>query len=147
MLFVAAQMLSSFTKARRIKAALALALVYALCALAPSTALAFMDSGRAAHCLTEAHGAAATHVEKANTHTHADGTAHSHHQQDAVQNGTDADGKAAPEQCCGLFCITALAIEPEAMQTRLIVFSTVYPPLADVLGGLDPERIIRPPIA
>jgi hypothetical protein len=143
----AASMMGRTSKPMRVKGALALALLYALCVLAPVTAIAFMDSARAAHCLTEMHGAAPAHMEQTHAHTHASGTAHAHDDRNVPQSRSDSDASAQPEQCCGLFCITALAIEPGAGLAHLVAFSTVAPAAAQALGGRGPERIIRPPIA
>ena len=140
-------MLSRLAKGTRIKAALTLALLYALCVLTPSTALAFMESARAAHCLTVIHGGLTAHAENGQSHSHADAAAHPHEHQVSAQAGSEPDGQALPDQCCGLFCITALAIEPQLMPARPVIHSAVYPPLVNALDGGGPERVIRPPIA
>lgn len=141
-------MLSALDKALRIKAAVALALVYASCILAPSAAFAVAAPDAAAHCLTEPLGAAHVHREHAapKSHVHAEVT-HTHHETRAPQKSSDADGKAHGGNCCGLFCVTALAHEP--------VPALSAPPAVTLLGaghdyrlaGRGPDRINRPPIA
>ena len=138
-------MLSGLNKRFRLKAAVALAALYAFCVLAPHTALALAN---AAHCLTEPHGAAHVHQEQAATksHVHADGMAHAHPDTGTPQKDSDADGKSHSGNCCGLFCVTALAHEP-----ALALF---VPPAALLVGlgefyqlaGRGPDRINRPPI-
>src|SRR5262245_63669812 len=84
-------MLSALTRTFRVKAAIVLAALYALCILAPAAAFAFSDNPAVAHCLTEGHVGVHDHGGK--VHVPADGTAH---QQDA--DGTahqhHADGTA-----------------------------------------------------
>ncbi|HKS63035.1 MAG TPA: hypothetical protein VJT13_15140 [Xanthobacteraceae bacterium] len=140
-------MLSGLSKRFRLKAAVALAALYAFCVLAPHAALAL--SNAAAHCLTEAPGAAHVHhaPAKAAQHVHADGVAHTHDDTSAPNQHPDADGKSHAGNCCGLFCVTALS--HEAAPTLLA------PPAAPLvrsgafyhLAGCGPDRINRPPIA
>ncbi|MPZ55275.1 MAG: hypothetical protein GEU91_02015 [Rhizobiales bacterium] len=131
----------------RIKAALALALLYASCALAPSTALAFMDSVRATHGLTDTHGAAPAQAEKGQGHTHRDGAAHRHAHDGVPEKSSEGDGSASADTCCGLFCASILAITPEVTLTKPVVFAALFPALDSAFGGRGPDRIIRPPIA
>jgi hypothetical protein len=138
--------------AMRWRAALAVAALYAFCVLVPSVALALTNA--AAHCLIDAHGAAHVHRAIANTHVHADGVAHKHHDKAAhthtdegAPNGhTDAGDKAHDGNCCGLFCITALAHEAPAALSAPAAVSRALPALADFLSGRGSDRINRPPI-
>jgi hypothetical protein len=82
-------MLSRLTRTFRIKAAIALAAVYAFCVLSPAAALAFVDGPTAVHCLADQHGIAAPHHQDAAMHVHADGTTHQH------ANGTAQDIRIA----------------------------------------------------
>ena len=145
-------MMTALSKRLRWRAALTLAAIYAFCILAPSAALAY--SQVAAHCLTEAPGAAHVHGASTTTHTHADGTAHEHgakagHQHSesgaSHEHGKSGD-KSHSKNCCGLFCISAIAHEPPS--TLAIGYTPVqsFPALSDALVGRGPERITRPPI-
>jgi len=142
----------SLERGTRWRAALALAGLYACCILVPSVALALTSA--AAHCLTDTHGAAHVHPAIANTHVHADGVAHKHHDRAAhthadegAPNGhADSGGKTHDGNCCGLFCITALAHEAPAALSAPPAVSRALPALADFLSGRGSDRINRPPI-
>jgi hypothetical protein len=137
----------------RFAAALALAVFYALCILAPHAAVAL---GGDPHCLKDAPVAAHVHAAKAEAqphahagamHQHGDGTAH-RHSDSGVPKQSDTNDKNHSATCCGLFCITAIALD----------VATVLPPppppvtLAalgrnEAHAGQGPVRINRPPIA
>jgi hypothetical protein len=135
------------TRRSRIKAAITATLLYAVCVLAPSAALA-LSADAAAHCLTGPGGAA--HVHQQQTAPHGDvaagGAVHEHSDESAPHQHSDADGKSHAGTCCGLFCVTALPHEP--------VLSLAVPPTAALdrphgvyeLAGRGPDRINRPPI-
>ena len=139
-------MLSGLNKRFRLKAALALAALYAFCVLAPHAALALTNA--AAHCLTEPHGAAHVHQEQASakSHVHADGVAHSHSDTGAAHEESGADGKSHGGNCCGLFCVTALAHEPAPVLFAPQAAPLVGPAAFYHLSGCGPDRINRPPI-
>jgi hypothetical protein len=137
-------MLSRLTKGYRIKTALALAGFYALCVLAPSVALAFVDGPTATHCLTDQHGIASPH-DHGSVHVHADGTTHHHHDSGAAHEHSDGDGKSPADNCCGLFCMNALAAAAVTLTTPAH-FIFAAPTLDDHLAGRGPDRINRPPI-
>ena len=140
MLFVASR---SF----RIKAAVAATLLYAVCILAPSAAMAFADPDATAHCLTEP-GSAHVHQQQPATHSHetADRTAHLHSDTSTPQKHSNADGKNHGGNCCGLFCVTALPHEP-ALALSAPPAAALSGPGADYeLAGRGPDRINRPPI-
>ena len=140
-------MLSVATKTFRIKAAIALAVLYAICILAPSAAFAFSDNPDVAHCLTENHVAAAVHDHGGKVHVHADGTAHRHHDEGAPQKPSGDDGKGQAASCCGLFSVVAIAGEPGFALGLFSRAAAVLPVLCEALSGRGPERINRPPIA
>jgi hypothetical protein len=135
-------MLSRLSKRFRLKAALALAALYAFCILAPHVALAVTHV--AAHCLTAPHGAAHVHSAKATKHVHADGTAHEHHGAGAPDEHSGADGKLHAT-CCGVFCVSALAQEAPALAAPPAV-RQAEPGALYLLIGHEPDRINRPPI-
>lgn len=146
-------MLAALTRTFRVKAAIVLAAVYALCALAPSAAFAFSGNPMVAHCLVEDHvgvhsydGKVGVHAgDKA--HVHADGTAHQHHHDGAAPQPSGNDDRARVATCCGLFSVVAIAGEPGLSLGLYSPASPVIPALGETLSGRGPERINRPPIA
>jgi hypothetical protein len=146
-------MLSLPTKSFRLKAAAAVAALYAFCILLPALAFTLADGGMAPQCLlddlaTPVHSAAAQYHGGA-PHAHAEAATHHHAGQlEGAKGSGDSDpGKNRPGECCGLFPMVALAgvLRPAPAPSRLT--STVIPVLADALVGRSPDRIIRPPIA
>ena len=138
-------MFSRLTRGCRIRAVLALAVLYAFCVLAPSMALAFADGPTAFHCLTDQHGIAGSHDHGGKVHVHADGAAHRHH-----DGGTHEDsgrGKSPPGNCCGLFCMSALAGAATAGLVAPVHFTFAAPVRDEDFAGRGPDRIDRPPIA
>jgi hypothetical protein len=140
-------MLFRLTKSFRIKAAIAVAILYAFCVLAPSAALAFADSSMVAHCLTEQHGMAKPHAHGGKTHVHDDGTAHHHGDHGAAADLSDTDKQGHSGNCCGLFCMSALAAEAVAALGDPLHFSLLVPAVSRDLASRGPDRINRPPIA
>ena len=139
--------MSTLTKTLRVKAAIVLAVLYALCVLAPAVAFAFSDNPAVAHCLTEGHVGVHDHGSKqehgGKLHVHPDGTAHRHH--DAPQAPAD-DGKGPIASCCGLFSVVAISSEPVPSLGFDSLASVVLPIFGEALSGRGPERINRPPI-
>jgi hypothetical protein len=147
-------MLSAVAKTVRIRAAITLAALYALCILAPAAAFAFSDNPAVAHCLTEGHVGIHDHGGKAHVHAdgtahqhHADGTAHQHHDDGTAPQPSGDDGKALIATCCGLFSVVAISGEPVPSLEFYSLASVVLPPPGEALSGRGPERINRPPIA
>jgi len=158
-------MLSLPTKSFRVKAAVAVAALYAVCMLLPAAAFALADGRMASPCLLDDLAAAAhyhataTNVPAAHhhdgdaQHDHAGAIAHHHHHGDGAQATapepqTDPNhAKSRPGECCGLFPMVALGVgvRPALAPSRLA--SSVIPVLTDALVGREPDRIIRPPIA
>jgi hypothetical protein len=140
----------------RFAAALALAVFYALCILAPHAAVAL---GGDAHCLKDAPVAAHVHAAKAEPHAHpgavhqhGDGTVHRHSDSGLADKSlpqqSDTNDKNHSATCCGLFCITAIALDVAA------VLPPPPPPVTlaalgrdEAHAGRGPARINRPPIA
>ena len=142
--------MSALTKTLRVNAAIVLAVLYALCILAPAVAFAFSDNPAVAHCLTEGHVGihdhGAKHEHGGVLHVHADGTAHHHHDDGAAPQPSHDDGKAAIATCYGLFSVVAIPGEPVPSFGLDSLASVVLPVLGEVLRGRGPERINRPPI-
>jgi hypothetical protein len=148
-------MLSVPTRRFRVKAAIALVALYAVCILAPSAAFALSSNPSLAHCLTEDHvapvvhdhGTAHAHEHAGMTHQHADGSTHQHHHHGAPQKHSGGDGKTPVPSCCGLFSVVAIADEPGVVLGSSGHASRLVPALRDTLNGRGPDRINRPPIA
>jgi len=142
--------MSALTKTLRARAAIVVAVLYALCILAPAVAFALSDNPAIAHCLTEGHVGVhdhgAKHEHSGKLHVHADGTAHQHHDDGAVPQPSGNDGKAAIATCCGLFSVVAIPGEPVPSFGFESLASVVLPVLGEALSGRGPERINRPPI-
>jgi hypothetical protein len=125
-------MLAALTTGLRFRLAILLTAFAALCFVAPPAVLAFGHGSATADCMTHAdmvgHGKLATDQ-------------HSQH------HGDHSAPTGNPQRsCCGLFCMSALAVdfgvgEPEAIP------STSYPPRESILFSRVAERLDRPPIS
>ena len=140
-------MLTRLTKSFRIKAAIVLAVAYAFCVLAPTTGLAFADAAHAVPCLTDHHGLAAAHNHGGTTHVHTDGNTHRHADNGASHKHSEGDGKAHPGNCCGLFCMSALATDPAVTLGTPAEATALFPAADTGPASRGPDRINRPPIA
>jgi hypothetical protein len=142
--------MSALTKTVRVKAAGVLAVLYALCVLAPAVAFALSDNPAITHCLTEGHVSVhdhgAKHERGGKLHVHADGTAHQHHDDGAAPRPSGDDAKTAIATCCGLFSVVAIPGEQVPSFGFDSLASVVLPVVAEALSGRGPERINRPPI-
>jgi hypothetical protein len=139
-------MLSSLTRRCRRAAAAIFAALYAICLVVPAAALAFVDAPTALHCFTDQHGIAAAHDHDATVHVHADGTTH-RHADEGTNKPSDNGGRSHPADCCGLFCMTALATEASVQLGTPVHFRFAAPALDEDVAGRGPDRINRPPIA
>jgi hypothetical protein len=137
-------MFSRLTKSLRLRAAVALSLLYAFCVLAPAAVLAFSAGEASAHCFDEPHGHAGAH-QHAQIHKHVDGSVHVHDEGGAADHSPDDKTQAA--QCCGLFCVTALASHhvPELINPTIGI--AISAAAHNSLTSRGPDRINRPPIA
>ena len=112
------------------------------------------------HCLIEATPA---HVHTAKTPAHAHAGNAGHHDHAAHVHGAPAahdhanaagstphkhnDGKGHPStNCCGVFCLSAIGCEPQAIAAPAPVAAPSVDPLDEPLAGRGPGRINRPPI-
>jgi hypothetical protein len=140
-------MFRRYDRRMRWRAAIALAALYAFCVLLPSAALAVTQV--AAHCLTGSNGASHVHrtVEKApSPHSHADAAQHDHSHDGAPHSHDKTSDKSAGGNCCGLFCVSALAHDSAFSPAVVFAAAKDSPALADALVGHEPDRITRPPI-
>jgi hypothetical protein len=141
-------MLTRLTRRLRLRAAMALAVLYAVCAVAPSVAMALAGGAAAAHCLTDDHhgvarGQGHDHIQ-GEMHDHGDGTAHDH----AGAPPADDDRQQDPGgSCCGLFCFSAATGDVDAFVEGPVHASRVLPVLDLSRDGRGPDRINRPPIS
>jgi hypothetical protein len=142
--------MSALTKTLRVKAAIVLAALYALCILAPAVAFALSDNPAVAHCLTEGHVGVHDHGGKhehgGKLHVHADGTTHQHHDDGAAPQAPADDSKGPIASCCGLFSVVAIPGEPVPSLGFDSLASVVLPIFGEALTGRAPERMNRPPI-
>lgn len=135
-------MLLQVTKAIRIRAALVLAILFGVCSIAPSLALAFADRAAASHCLTDDHHGTTNPQE----HDRGAGNTAPHSHSSLDQADTEQNGDVSLGGCCGVFCLTALPASPLHAFGPQINASSPYPALQDVISGSGPSRINRPPI-
>ena len=142
-------MLSRLTKTKRWKAAVLLALFYALCTLTPSATFAFGDGTPTAHCLTgdNDHGLHAKQMHEAaaaKVHTHADGTSHVHGQK--TESGTsDEHGKTSDSKCCGLMCVSAIQATVATGDLPDLPRVATVAAIERNATGQPPVRLYRPP--
>lgn len=142
------------TKNLRKRAAIAIAVAYAFCVLAPAGALAVVSSPTVFHCIGELNVQAAAAKQNA-AHMHDDGASHQHvqadqghHQQNgAADHHSDAGDKAHAGSCCGLFCVSALAHDPGLTFGVVTPASSAVASVAFGLNGRAPCPLHRPPIA
>jgi hypothetical protein len=129
-------MLRQLTKKLRRRTAFVVAILYALCVISPPLALAFTDGTVAAHCLTENHhGTSVPHLH---------GATLSHDESGALGKSNDHD-KAKPDNCCGLFCVTAGAIASLPTLAEVDHATVLDAVLSAAPGGRPSDRIDRPP--
>jgi len=169
-------MLVRLTRAKRLRAGRLLALVYALCVLAPTLSFALPGFHALSPCLTDTNhvpGLMHQHANAPATHLHAGANLHDHaathahgdvsHDAAAIMASAVADQTAfdqAPAdqsptkgshgsggQCCGLMCLTALPATLVEIVTPAV--PTASRPIAGYLAVADngPSRLYRPPIA
>jgi len=141
-------MLALLTNRWRERAAAVLVALYALCLVTPAAAFAFSESPATALCLspTDDHQSIGEsrlgESALAGSHIHQDGMDHHKSSPDKSNFGGDDH----PGNCCGLFCVTAIA-PPALGVTELhpMQASAVVLPAAESLFGRNSIRIDRPP--
>jgi hypothetical protein len=149
-------MLSVATRSFRIRAAIALAALYALCILAPSAAFALSGNASAAHCLIEDHATADVHAAMAHgqmhhdgMHMHADGTSHAHakaSQTEPTKPNAPAH-KSSSGDCCGLLSVSALPAAAFEVQAPALPAMIIVATNREAVTGKSPDRLYRPPIS
>lgn len=145
------------TKNLRRRAAIAIAVVYAFCVLAPAGALAVVASPTVFHCIGDLSAKPAPVVQQTAAHVHGDGSTHqhgqvsldhgSHDQSGAADHHSDAGEKSHAGTCCGLFCVSALAHDPGLTFGVSTPASSSVATVTKGLHGRAPGPLHRPPIA
>lgn len=138
-------MLSKLITIMRIKAAIVLAVLYAITVVAPHAAMAFGNPQSAAHCLTVR--SASLHDHGLIKHKHAGGVEHTHAAQQADDQKNSSDEKGPAAACCGLFSCSALLSETRDLTPGPVTESSIAVPMLDAIEGRGSARINRPPIA
>jgi len=137
----------SLTKHLQRRAAIIIAVAYAICVLAPTAALAFANSPTMRHCLPETNGMAIAAEHDGVAHSHTDEAVISQEQGDASDHHSNNDGKADTGNCCGLFCVSALAHDPGLTFGLFAPQSAAASAVVAGLIGRAPSPLHRPPIA
>lgn len=134
-------MLSGLSKAARIRSALVLVAMYALCNLAPNAAIAL----NSAPCLPEQPATAQIHVhESYSGHDH-NGTGDGHHHDVPGHHDDDGDGSHTGTKCCGTTFFSAIAPALEASLAPNALRATSFEGRIQAFTGLAPGKLIRPP--
>jgi hypothetical protein len=148
-------MLSRFRKTLRIKATIVAVAAYAICVLAPNAVLAAMNASGTLHCLTERSALSQVHsLQKTETHKHSDGISHVHAGAESATGSPagensdhDSPGTVKETNCCGLFCVTAIAHVGIAVLPAPPPSGFGSPVREPERAAIDPLRIDEPPIS
>ncbi len=108
-----------------------LAVLYALCIVGPTAAIASRDDAAAVRCLTDGH------LETVKSYVHQDGATHRHSAPD--------DDLGQPSTCCGLFSVNAVAPAIDFVVERQFYSPHVASFFGNLLFGRGSDRIDRPP--
>ena len=135
-------MLVGLTTVLRIRAVLALALLYGICALMPTAALAFGDAAKAAHCLTDNH-----HHAAAKSHTHGTEVHHQHDYDSSAHHPPmdSRDKSEAAGACCGLMCLSAVPVALDVVGNEPVPSPPKLTALQQNVVGCGPTLLDRPP--
>ena len=135
------------TKRIRSRIAIFIALAYAFCILVPSAALALAADPASFHCLAEFSEGNSSHGELHKTHTHPNGAIHHHGDNGgSLDDHASANGKAHGGDCCGLFCMSALALDCHVTLGISSLSAPTLPAIVSDLSGNAPHPLHRPPI-
>src|SRR5262245_41598341 len=113
------------------RAAILVAVLAALCLVAPPAVVAFGHGDNTAHCLANA---------DAMNHGMHGGAMADHHGDHGKQPRTHAPG------CCGLYCMSALPLTPGPMLEGRVIRPALAIPAEIAFTSRGPGRIDRPPI-
>ena len=133
-------MLAALRRGVRFRIAFAMATFAVFALVAPPMAVAFAPAERAAHCLT--------HNDHAIGDERVDHAAdHEHHPGDLDQAKHSHQGDKPPSQCCGLFCVTAIAPEIRQLANPPLEGSQLSSLVVRSFHRRLPELPFRPPIS
>ena len=113
------------------RAAMMIAMLAALCLVAPPAVLAFGHGSNTVHCLA--------HADVMNHGMHGSG-AQGHHGDHGKQPGTHTPG------CCGLYCMSALPLTPGPVVEGRVIRPVLSMQPEIAFTGREPGRLDRPPI-
>lgn len=141
----------------RCRAAILLSVAYALAVLAPHAALAFSNGPVTAHCLTEIANILhkhdfkdlsldAGHEKLSPTQVHGDTAVHVHGEMKSAAGHFKQINHGSEKNCCGLFCISAIAWADIAPLLLPVSFAASSPTADTKLRSRSPDRLIEPPI-
>ena len=137
-------MLIRLTKACGWRGAAIIAVLYAVCVLAPTAAMAFGDSARAAHCLTENHHAVGKQAYHGTGEASATEIAHAHDSGIAHKHSKSANTGSDNGDCCGLMCLFTMPGSMTA-ETKFARSPTPLPAVIASIDGLGAGPLFKPP--
>ena len=131
-------MLHRFSKTARLRAAILMAVIYAVCVLAPTVAMA--STGLA--CPNETAGMMQVHKHAGQLadHDHDDAKAHADKGTSGQHNNAADEGK-----CCGTMFFSAIATDQELSLAPLTLTADLIPSVGAAITGHMPDGLIRPP--
>lgn len=137
-------MVRRFARARKSRMAGFIALLYALCIVAPTVSFALSDGSKAAHCLSDNH-----ELQPVPMHSHEHQGTESAHQSasEPQQSQDDHDTGKVHGQCCGLFCLSALPSFNVTVLAPALARTALTPDRPDVIRGQVLLNFLRPPIS
>lgn len=135
-------MLSWLITRLRCCSAVTLVVIYAVCVVLPSVALAFPSGHGPSHCLTRVITDARLQ-DSTDIHTLGDSALHEH----AGNSKEDGDGKLKCHvgACCGFSCFAAINSDSAATVVLPVHVSPLFQRVDESLDGCGSERISRPP--
>jgi hypothetical protein len=129
----------------RVRGAIWLVAIYAFCVVAPPAALAVTNGVLSPHCISK--DRSQDHSMHSETLEMDDVEVVSNNEADTPL-GVKHKGKHSKSKiCCGMLCISAIALETGTLFPRLLVFSSIYLSLDRYLIGVETSLLNRPPIA
>ena len=135
------------TQNLRKRATILIAVAYAFCVMAPVAALAFAESPTVGHCLPDTTATANATEHSGPAYANTDGAVSQNEQSGASDHHSNKDGKADTGNCCGLFCVPALAHDPGLTFGLFAPQSAAASAVVAGLIGRAPCPLHRPPIA
>lgn len=132
-------MLVALTKGLRFRIAIAMTALAVFAFVAPPIAVAFAPAEHALYCLAHDDHAMGRVVNDHATHSQKPGAL------DQAKHSPDGGKQAS--QCCGLFCVTALALEIRQESNPPILSPELFLRIEPSFHSRSPELPYRPPIS